>query len=564
MSEALPIRTFDATDPHALWAWVEDLRDRYGDDEAFKIVVDAIGGLGRNYQRLAAALLAKGRGQRQGGSEAFGRQATIAWAERAEERIAEPESREVSAPTESGPGDSAARSETRCQAEEASEGESGAEPQPRGHRQAFPASWPRVPRLIRVEGSQRICQVCGKEKRCIGHVQSELLAIKPAEIYVLQAQREKLVCPDEHEGVVTAPAVPRLVEQSACDLSMSLDLLDRKLVQHQPIYRVQQVYARLGASVAEATLDRWYADALDSLCIVARCIRAATTDAERFRLNIDEETIPILDRDAPDGRIIGHLWLVIGDGRFVAARASRDWKKEHAIAAVGAWEGYLQADAYRGFDGIYRTGRVIEVGCWAHARRYFVKAKDRGDKLAEEALGLIARVYAVEAEADRRGLAPEERLELRNDRSRRALDLLWVWTRKVGARVRPRSPLGKALRTLANQRTALLRFLEDGRLPVDNTSVEREMKPIILGRKNWLFAGNFRGAERLADGITVIATARLHGPGPVDYLRWLLPQLARREWSEAAAAAQLTPEHFQAFLDRQQGQHSEIAAHEGQ
>jgi hypothetical protein len=353
--------------------------------------------------------------------------------------------------------------------------------------------------------------------------------------------------------VVTAPAAPRLVPQSSCDLSLSLDLLDRKLVQHLPIYRVQEIYTRLGMPIAEATLDRWYADGLGALTVVARAIRAAATAPVRFRINVDDTTIPILDRDAPNGLLVGHLWLVIGDGKYVAARASRDWTKEHAIAAVADYEGYMQADAYGGFDCIYRsrTRRVIEVGCWAHARRYMVKAKDRGDKLAEEALGLIARLYAVEKEADEKGLSPEQRLELRKDRSRRALDLLWAWTRKVGAKSRPKSPLGKGLRYLANQRVALERFLEDGRLPLDNTAAEREMKPIILGRKNWLFAGSFAAAELLADGVTVVATARLHGLDPVAYLASLLPQLARREWSEQAAAAQLLPEHFAAFLAQQ-------------
>lgn len=552
MSDPLPFRQFDATDPHALRAWMADLRSRRGDDDAFEVVAEAIGGLGREYQRVAAALAARSRGHRQGGSEAYGRQETIAWAELAEERVSEPK------PGEAAPAETAdAPGEPTEPSDEATE----PEPRRRGHRRAFPASWPRVEMPLSVDAAHRVCPTCGQDKVCIGHVQSEVLAIEPARIYVLQYQREKLACPDEHDGVVTAPAAPRLVEQSACDLSISLDLLDRKLVVYTPIYRVQQIYARLGVPVAEATLDRWYADALGALGVVARAIRAAATAPERFRLNIDDTTIPILDRDAPTGLLVGHLWLVVGDGRFVAARASRDWKKEHAVAAVGDWRGYLQADAYAGFDCIFKKGHVVEVGCWAHARRYFVKAKDRGDKLAEEALGLIGRLYATEQEADRLGLAPEERLALRQERSRRAIDLLWAWTRKVGAKVRPKSPLGKALRYLANQRAALERFLEDGRLPIDNTGVEREMKPIILGRKNWLFAGNFHAAELLADGVTVIATARLHGFDPVAYLRWLLPQLARREWSDVAAAAQLMPANFEEFLRRQQSEAGESTDH---
>jgi len=528
MSEAerLPVRQFDATDPEQLRAWIADLRERYDDDEAFERLTSVIGHMGREYQKVAAALKAKGRGQRGGGSEAFGSQAAIEWGERAEERVEgkSDAGEDGAAETDSAPDEPVERR--------------------RGHRQPFPPSWRRERVELAVTAGDRVCPICGKDKVCIGHEVSEVLAIEPAELFVKQYAREKLACVDGHAGVVTAPPEPRLVEQSACDLSVSLDLADRKLVQHQPIHRAHEVYGRLGCTVAEKTLERWFHDVLRALAVVAAAIRQAATAPERFLVNVDDTTIPILDRDAEGGRHIGHLWLVVGDQRYVAVRASRDWTKEHAVAALGGWGGYTQCDAYRGFDSLFKQGPMKEVGCWDHARRYFVKAKDRGDKLAEEALGLIARLYAVEAEATKHELAPEQRHALRRDRSRRALDLLWKWQAKVSPRTRPSSPLGKAFTYLTNQHAALERYLDDGRIPISNTLVEQQIRPIVVGRKNWLFAGSFEAAERLADGFTVVATARLHGVDPVAYLRWLLPQLARREWSEAAAAECLLPERF--------------------
>lgn len=540
--EPLPMRQFDLTDAEQVGAWLADMRVRHpGAEEFDEAVSGVVARLGREYQKVAAALKAKGRGQRGGGSEAYGSQETIPWAERAEERA---EREEPSTPAEGSAAgaDSAASSSTDADP---------AAQRNRGHRQPFPASWPRERVDLPVAAELRACPVCGKDKVCIGHEVSEILAIKPAELYVKQVHREKLACADGHVGVVTAPPLPRLVEQSSCDLSISLDLLDRKLCQHLPIHRIVDLYARRGCAVAEKTLERWYHDGLRALHVVACAIRSeARAKAGRFMLNIDDTSIPILDRETPEGRLIGHLWLVVGDQRFVAATVSKDWKKEHAMDALGDWRGYVQCDAYRGFDAIFRKGTMVEVGCWAHARRYFVKAKDRGDKLAEEALGLIGRLYAVEAEATRRELDAEGRLALRRERSRRALDLLWKWQAKVGARARPKSPLGKGLTYLTNQRQALERFLEDGRLPIDNMAVEREMRPVALGRKNWLFAGNFEAAERLADGLTVIATARMHGVDPVAYLGWLLPQLGRREWSVEAARAHLLPAHFQQTLEQ--------------
>jgi len=541
------MRQFDLTDPAQLRAWLAATRARYPDIERFdEAVSDVMAHVGREYLKVSAALKAKGRGQRGGGSEAYGSQETIQWAERAEERANEGESPEGESPDAEAapePGSTGGGGEPSPSPEEPAPGN-------RGHRQPFPASWPRERVDVPVPDELRVCPVCGKDKVCIGHDTSEILAIKPAEVYVKQVFREKLACADGHAGVTTAPPVPRLVQQSSCDLSISVDLLDRKLCQHLPIHRVVDLYAHRGCAVAEKTLERWYHDSLRALHVVACAIRAEARAKLRFMLNIDDTSIPILDRETPEGRVIGHLWLVVGDQRFVAATVSKDWKKEHAIAALGDWRGYVQCDAYRGFDAIFRKGTMVEVGCWAHARRYFVKAKDRGDKLAEEALGLIGRLYAVEADATRRELDAEGRLALRRDRSRRALDLLWKWQAKVGARARPKSPLGKGLTYLTNQRKALERFLEDGRLPIDNMVVEREMRPVALGRKNWLFAGSFEAAERLADGLTVIATARMHGVDPVAYLAWLLPQLARREWSVEAARTHLLPAHFQQALEQ--------------
>jgi hypothetical protein len=179
VSDPLPLRKFDASDPHALREWLTDLRTRRGDDAAFEVVAEAVGVLGREYQRVSAALVAKTRGHRQGGSEAFDRQETIAWAEQAEERV-------DGAATESRPAASEAAVEPANPAADPVEEE---KPRRRGHRQPFPAHWPRVETPLAVEGPARFCPVCGLEKCCIGHVQSEVLAIQPAQLYVIRYLR---------------------------------------------------------------------------------------------------------------------------------------------------------------------------------------------------------------------------------------------------------------------------------------------------------------------------------------------------------------------------------------
>lgn len=545
MSE-LPVTKLVPEDPESRKAWIRDQRLRFGDEEAFAALDSVVAGLARLSVGLAAKLKASGRGQRGGGTEAFDRQSVLAWAELAEDRATEGEDAGETTPADGQGNEGGGTPEPKVGDDDAPPG-----PQPdRGGWRALPEGWPRerVDRLVADE--LRTCPTCGQQKVCIGHEVTEIVAMKPAELYVKQVYREKLACKDGHAGVCTALPEPRLVEQSRCDLSVSLDLVAEKLVRHVTLHRMGEHYARLGCAIASSTIDRWYHDALRSLSIVAAAIRSMASSPSRFLANIDDTGLRILDRDAPDGRHIGHVWLTVWDNQFVSATVSTDWKKEHAAAALGDWKGFVQCDAYRGFDGLFRSGRMVEVACWAHARRYFIKAKDRGDLLAKEAIGLIGRLYAVEAEATRKGLEPAARLALRRERSRRALDLLWAWQRKVGGRTRPTSPLGKALTYLTNQRKALEQFLDDGRLPIDNMVVEREMRPIALGRKNWLFAGSFAAAERLADGLTVIATARMHGVDPVAYLAWLLPQLARREWSSESAAEHLLPASFQKALQQ--------------
>lgn len=559
MSE-LPVTRLDATDPESRKAWIRDQRLRFGDEEAFAALDSVVGGLARLSVDLSAKLKAAGRGQRGGGSEAFDRQRVMSWAERAEDRVAEGEESGGTAVTDE-PREAGDDATDRAGEVGGSDGapDPGApdagepdSPSGRGGWRPLPPEWPRERVDQRVADELRICPVCGEEKVCIGHEVTELVAMKPAELYVKQVYREKLACKEGHSGVCTALPEPRLVEQSRCDLSVSIDLVVEKLIRHVPLNRVCEHYARLGCDIVPSTLNRWFHDVLRAFHVVAAAIRSTGSSPERFLANIDDTGLRILDRDAPDGRHIGHVWLTVWDNRFVSATVSTDWKKEHAAAALGDWKGFVQCDAYRGFDSLFRGGRMVEVACWAHARRYFVKAKDRGDLLAEEALGLIGRLFAVEAEATRKGLEPAARLALRKERSRRALDLLWAWQRKVGGRTRPTSPLGKGLTYLTNQRKALERFLDDGRLPIDNMVVEREMRPIALGRKNWLFAGSLAAAERIADGLTVIATARMHDVDPAVYVEWLLPQLARREWSVEAAAKHLLPASFQQALQQAQ------------
>jgi hypothetical protein len=184
----------------------------------------------------------------------------------------------------------------------------------------------------------------------------------------------------------------------------------------------------------------------------------------------------------------------------------------------------MQADAYAGFDRLYARGGVIEVGCWAHARRYFVKALDVGDARAAVGIELIGRLFRIEQRASEKGYDTVRRLRLRQEKARPVLNELGRWVDSVHAAAPPDTALGRAITYLTNQWQALVRFLEDGRLRLTNNDAERQLRPIALGRNAWLFTGSDAGGERLAVIYSCIATCKLAG---VDPRAWMLDVITK-------------------------------------
>jgi hypothetical protein len=228
-----------------------------------------------------------------------------------------------------------------------------------------------------------------------------------------------------------------------------------------------------------------------------------------------------------------------------------DYTANHSRAGprdfLGDFRGSLQADAYAGYDALYATGRVVEVGCWAHARRYFWEAKEADAGRALQALGVIHRLYQVEAEA--KALEAEARRALRQAKARPVLERFKGWLDEQADLVLPKSPIGEAVSYARGQWTALMRYLEDGTLAIDNNAAERALRRVVTGRKNWLFCGSDEGGKRAAILYSVVATCREQGLDVWAYLKDVLERIpthpARRRaellpwnWKAARAAAQ--------------------------
>ena len=420
--------------------------------------------------------------------------------------------------------------------------------QPRKGRRPLPADLPREEVVLEPAAEEKVCTGCGQAKTLMGHERSEVLEFIPAHFKVLVHARAKYVCRACEEGVSIAPPAAKPIETGLPGFGLIADVLVKKYADHCPLHRMHGIYLRHGVDLAVSTLAGWLAGGSDLLEPIARAIRRKTLNSHVVQT--DDTGLRVLDRDAPGGSKRGHIWGYLGDRRWLAFDYTPDWSAEGPATFLINRQGWLQADAYKGYDRLFSDpgSRVVEVGCFAHARRYFVDALET-DKRAAVAIAFIKELYQVEADAKARGLGPDEKKQLRAERSRPLLNSLGEWIKKTVPAATPKSPLGQALTYTINQWTALTRFLEDGALEIDNNACERALRQVAVGRKNYLFAGSDEGARRAAIIYTVFGTCRLHDVDPWAYTRDVLEKLAGG-WKQSridellppAWAAEMTPQ----------------------
>lgn len=474
----------------------------------------------RDQARLGAKLQALLRGRAEGGTERLGTAQLALWKEALEEAVEPPVDTGEAAPPST---DDKLKGTPK--------------------RLALPTHIPRRRVVIPVEPPLRLCAICGLEKTCIGHETSEVLELVPARFEVIVYEREQLACGTcPSGGVAIAPAVVKPLDGGIPGPGLLSDVVIRKSADHTPINRLLGIYRRLGVDLPQATVYGWWDQAAEKLRPLAEAIWALTIGAHLVQS--DDTGLRVLDKDTPDGSRRGHMWGMLGDGKWATFRFTETWKGEEMARFLQGRVGWLQGDGYAGYERLYRKANpAIEVGCWSHARRYFVKAEDGGDKRARQHLVIIGELFAVEKDAKQRGLDSDERLALRRQRSRVILDRLWALIARLAPTVTPSSPLGKAHTYLTNQRTALERFLEDGRLPLENNAAELLMRIVAVGRKNWLHCASNVGADRLAIVYTVLVTAHRHGADLSAGLAWVFDQLGRRAFT-TEEARELLPDRW--------------------
>ena len=381
--------------------------------------------------------------------------------------------------------------------------------------------------VVEIAAEERTCQRCGQGKQKIGSDVSRVLEYVPGHFVEHEYQREKWACGRCKRGVSTAPAPPRVIGRSAADASLLAHVVVSKYVDHVPLHRLHRIYGREGAIVPVSTLSDWVAGVADRLTrlvdrIAARILRDA------YVVGTDATGLPVLDADSPEHIQRGTMWVYVGDGRDVVFHYTPTGE-----GATGPWRflagrnGCIQADAASVFDRLFNghAASAIEVGCWAHARRKFIELRDT-DCRAAYPIKLIGRLYRIEHLADLRELDAAGRLALRRERSLPVLDALNRALVATLANEPPRSEFARAAGYAVNQWKALTRFTDDGRLGLDNNLVERQLRDIALGRKNYLFAASHRAARRTATLYSVLRTCAQHGVPQLPYLTDVLQKLA--------------------------------------
>jgi transposase len=385
------------------------------------------------------------------------------------------------------------------------------------------------------------CPACGGDLRPIGTAVTETLEYVPGQFKVIRHSRDKLSC-RACDTVVEAPVPDHAISRGRAGAALLSHLLVSKYADHLPLYRQAEIYARAGVELETSTLSGWVGASEEALRPLTEALKAEVMASET--LHGDDTTVPVLSPGLGRTRT-GRLWVYVRDERpHGGARPpaaiyfySPDRKAERPMSHLASFAGILHADGYTGYNGLFRAERIMEAACWAHARRYFFdEHAQTGSAIAKAALDRIAQLYAIEAQI--RGLPPDERRRIRQSSSRPILEDFAAWSEATLTTLSSKSDLAGAFRYVRNRWAALTRYIDDGRIEIDNNAAERALRGVVLGRKNYLFAGSDRGGERAAAIYSLIETAKLNG---VDPQAWLTDVLSRIASHPAKRIADLLP-----------------------
>jgi transposase len=386
-------------------------------------------------------------------------------------------------------------------------------------RRALPADLPRE----EVRLTPTLEQQAGKGTMTkVGEERSEVLEYEPARFKVIVYVRE--TWSNATGQIVTASAPNKVIEKGLPGPGLLTQVTLSKYKDHCPLARQTRIYRRDGVELHRNTLVDWIAAVAFLLEPIANRIYELAMLAHA--LQVDDTRLDVLDRSKKKNIKRAHLWVMVGDHTYIAFKYTPDWTAEKAEAFLGSRIGWMQVDGYKGYESIARDRPLLLVGCWMHARRYFVKAFEAKDMRAAVPIDIIKKMYAIERASKEAGEEHDARFLRRQRALVPLLDQLEEWLQEHRDVVVPKSNLGKAI-GYADNHWDILRVVEkDGALELDNGDVERVIRGPAIGRRNWLFAGSDAGGERAAIILTVIETAARAGIDLRAYVHDILVKLS--------------------------------------
>lgn len=395
-------------------------------------------------------------------------------------------------------------------------------------RKALPEKLARTIIMHDLSEEEKTCTCCGKAMCLIGEDVTEKLEVVPARVHVARHVRPRYACGGCKDAVAQAPLPAFPIPRAAAGASLLAFLMLSKYADHTPLCRIERIFARHGIDLPRRKTSEWMMEIADLLRPLVSLMQRRIVERSAL-IGVDETTIQMLDPGSGKGKTKRcYLWQYRGDGNApYTAFDFRDGRgREGPKDILRDYGGFLQCDDYSVYTCLRTREKLgfTQVGCWAHARRKFAEAFDAGDKRAEEAVLILRDLYAVEKEAREQKLDAEGILELRREKSLPVLARLKEWMQAQLA-VLPQSPLGKAIGYALDNWRELTVYTTDGRIPIDNNAVERAIRPVALGRKNWLFAGSERGGEAAAIFFSLIETARRADVNLWDYVTDLLTRI---------------------------------------
>lgn len=401
-------------------------------------------------------------------------------------------------------------------------------------RHPLPASLPREELIIEPLEDVTGCV-------CIGEEVTEILEVTPASFYVKRIVRPKYARANQ-EGIAIGSLPNRIIEKGIAGPSVLAMLIIEKFIDHLPVYRQQERFKRAGMDIKYNTMLDWINTSADWLVPLYELHKEAVF--ESHYLQVDETTMPVLDNEKKGSTHRGYLWAYrSSEKKLIFFEYQPGRGKSGPAALLKNFTGHLQTDGYGGYEQFTLRKEIEVLYCMAHARRYFSEAMDNDRMRSDYALSEIQKLYEIEREI--KELTTEEKYKIRQEQSVQILKELGTWMTKQYPQVTPKSAIGKALEYSMKRWEGLSRYTTDGKLMIDNNLIENNIRPVALGRKNYLFAGSHEAAQRIAMIYSLLGTCKLHGVNPQEWLTMVFEKIPNRNVNNIE---DLLPQNFKSNM----------------